>query len=344
MKYESYTEEFDLYEDQFDPLKTDRQARRKRKPKAKHTPKKSAHDVLTEIADAEGLESGFQTTYQPSRFESGWLLESLRGFYDQTLIVDVLAQVKGGKEANVYRCEAHPSTGMDLLAAKVYRPRMFRQLRNDKMYREGRAILTDDGTEVKPSDQRIMRALNKKTDFGAQVEHTSWLMYEFTTLQRLYAAGAAVPVPIAAGENAILMGYHGDESIAAPPLSEVTLDAREAPALFHEVMRNVEIMLQNHMIHGDLSAYNILYWDGRVTLIDFPQVVNSQTNSQAQMILSRDIQRVCDYFSHQGVACEPEKLTEYFWNRYVAKRPHEAAADLSALLEREEDDDNDDDE
>jgi catechol 2,3-dioxygenase-like lactoylglutathione lyase family enzyme len=45
-------------------------------------------------------------------------------------ILDVLRRVKGGKEANVYCCRTHPSTGVDLLAAKLYRPRMFRNLRS----------------------------------------------------------------------------------------------------------------------------------------------------------------------------------------------------------------------
>mgnify|MGYP000925870685 CR=1 FL=1 len=60
------------------------------------------------------------------------------------IITDVLHQVKGGKEATVYCCAAHPSTGVDLIAAKVYRPREFRQLRNDAQYRQGRRILSDE--------------------------------------------------------------------------------------------------------------------------------------------------------------------------------------------------------
>ena len=42
----------------------------------------------------------------------------------------------------VYRCEAHPSMGVEWIAAKVYRPRQFRNLSNDAMYREGRHFLT----------------------------------------------------------------------------------------------------------------------------------------------------------------------------------------------------------
>jgi RIO kinase 1 len=329
-----HSDKYAIYEDEFDPMRFDRKARKSRKPKAAHAPKKPRQQVMEEIADIEGLEGGFNTTYVPGHFEEGWLLDSLRPFYDRALITDVLARVKGGKEANVYRCEAHPALDVKLVAAKVYRPRMFRNLRNDKMYREGRAILKENGREAKRTDHRLMRAMNKKTDFGSQAAHTSWLMYEYTTLQKLYAAGAAVPQPISASANAILMGYCGDEDGAAPALSEITLERDEAQALFQEVLRNIDLMLQNGIVHGDLSAYNILYWDGRITLIDFPQVVNSRTNSRARTIFERDVERVCEYFVGQGVDCDADLLKRKLWRRYNSRSASEVAADLSRLLEQ----------
>lgn len=333
---ESHGDKYAIYEEKFNPLNTDRKARRTRKPKAKHTPKKSRWEVVDGIADIEGLEGGFKTTYQPGHFETGWLLDSLRPFYNRALITDVLARVKGGKEANVYRCEAHPVLDVKLVAAKVYRPRMFRNLRNDKVYREGRSVLKENGKAAKPNDHRLMRALNKKTDFGMQAEHTSWLMYEFTTLQTLYAAGAAVPQPYSASENSILMGYCGDEDGAAPALSEITIDAEEAKALFDEVLHNVEIMLKHGVVHGDLSAYNILYWEGRITLIDFPQVVSTRGNSRARSIFQRDIVRVCEYFAARGVDSDPDEIARKLWRRYDGRSAKEQAADLSRLLEQDE--------
>jgi len=268
------------------------------------------------LSQSDGL-SNLITTYKPSRHELGWLLSSLRDFYDQGLITDVLAAIKGGKEASVYRCKTAPhavaSVGSELVAAKVYRPRQLRNLRNDALYRQGRPVLTAEGKQVKNSDTRIMRALGKKTGFGMQVQHTSWLMYEFTTLDTLYRADAAVPRPIAASENALLMGYCGDESSAAPTLIEISFSSGEAYTLFTEVQRNLRILLENDMIHGDLSAYNILYWEGKITLIDFPQVVNRRNNPQAQEIFRRDVRRVCEYFSRMGVTCHPDQIAETLW-------------------------------
>jgi RIO kinase 1 len=301
-----------------------------RNPKAKRSDKESVAE-LTDVA--EGLEAGFEITYKPARFEAVWLLSSLRSFYDQALITDVVAQVKGGKEASVYRCVAHPSTGVDYLAAKVYRPRMFRNLRNDKMYREGRRILGPDGKTPKERDVRLQRALDKGTAFGAQMAHTSWLMHEFTTLDKLYRAGARVPKPYASSENAILMGYIGDDQLPAPILQTVDLAKDEAQALFDDVMVNVELLLSHDLVHGDLSAFNILYWEGVTTLIDFPQVVESKLNPHAHRIFQRDIQRVCEYFAEQGVDCNATLIADDMWGRYAAPEPLDELADLSRWAE-----------
>lgn len=339
--HSDYSEEYAEYEAMFDPMQTDRKARRKRKPKPVHQPKKTRSEIMAELTDdVSGLEGGFKTTYKPARYETEWLLDSLRTFYDLGLINDVLAKVKGGKEANVYLCATTPAfvetngAALQHLAVKVYRPRKFRNLRNDAAYREGRVILGPNGRPLKDTDRRMMRAIDRKTSTGAQATHTSWLMHEFTTLQYLHELGADVPQPITSGENALLMSYRGDVGRAAPTLNEVDLPPEDAPRLLQRVLDNIELMLQQHLIHGDLSAYNILYWAGEITLIDFPQVVNSEGNSQAYSILRRDVTRVCEYFSQQGVSCHAGHITDELWERYMAMDPLDKAADDQRAAER----------
>ena len=93
---EAYSDEYEQYEAKFDPFKNDRQARRSRKPRV-NPPRKEQPEIVARLTDeiASELDGGFHTTYQPSRYEATWLLQSLRPFYDQTLITDVLALVKG---------------------------------------------------------------------------------------------------------------------------------------------------------------------------------------------------------------------------------------------------------
>ena len=84
-------------------------------------------------------------------------------------------------------------------------------------------------------------------------------------------------------------------------------------------------MLEHDMIHEDLSAYNILYWGGEITLIDFPQVTDVRTNNRAYGILKRDITRVCQYFARQGVRCDADGIMEELWARYVQIDPSDRA-------------------
>jgi RIO kinase 1 len=331
-----YIDKYDYYVELFEPEWAEHRAHRK--PKNNHKPKKSRDQILAELTDdTADVVLGFETTYRPSRYEESWLLSSLYSFYDEGLITDVLALIKGGKEASVYLCEPTPATGLGLLAAKVYRPRMFRNLRNDAMYRQGREVLTADGKPAGKQAGDYARAIRNKTAFGMQAAHTSWLMYEFTAMEQLYQAGAAVPRPVSASDNAILMSYHGDEQMAAPTLNTVDLESNEAALLFQEVLRNIDLMLQHDLIHGDLSAYNILYWapegtEGEITLIDFPQVVNLHSNPKARFILQRDIQRTCEYFAGQGVQCSPQAILDTLWSRYVPELdPEDRAADESRL-------------
>ena len=134
-----------------------------------------AAQLLVESGD--NTEGGFNPTFHASRHEREWILTYLGPFYNDQLITDVLRQVKGGKEATVYCCAAHPGTGRTLIAAKVYRPRMFRNLRNDAVYRQGRAVLDDRGKVV--HDRRELIALQKNSAFAQQARQTSWLMTEY---------------------------------------------------------------------------------------------------------------------------------------------------------------------
>jgi len=106
------------------------------------------------------------------------------------------------------------------------------------------------------------------------------------------------------------------------------------------VLRNIELMLQHNLIHGDLSAYNILYWQGRVVIIDFPQVTDLRTNRQAEQILHRDIRRVCEYFARQGVPSEPDALMARLWDQYG----RDLAAERQAFIEPDVSTDDADDE
>lgn len=276
-------------------------------------------EIAQTITDMDDSEGSWVPIYakplDPKHHERYWLIESVAPFYRDNIITDVTRLVKGGKEANVYACTAHPAMGMELIAAKLYRPRMLRNLKNDAVYKAGRQLRDAEGKELKGRREKL--AIRKKTDFGKEVDIQWWIGNEYMTQTTLYEAGADVPRPIAHQGNTILMAFIGDEYGAAPTLSEIRLPADEAQSLFRRTMENIALMLDNHLIHGDLSAYNILYWDGRITLIDFPQMVDARKNPHAFDLLQRDIKRVCDYYGRYGIHTDPHQLTLDLWQRYM---------------------------
>lgn len=326
---------YEAYENWASDRAVTRQARRKRKPKTKHVPKMTEQEILTSIAETVGLEAGFNPTYKPSLHEEGWLIHALKPFFEEEFITDVLAQVKGGKEANVYLCAAHESLGTAWVAAKVYRPKMFRTIRNDTQYRDGRPVKDASGVVVKANEKRAMKALRHKSGFGQHLAHQSWMMHEFAALESLHTAGAAVPKPIYKSDNSILMEYIGNADEAAPTLNKINLtrlhNGKEIYQLFHRTLDTIEMMLRFDLIHGDLSAYNILYWQGDITVIDFPQTVVASKNSTAYTILLRDVKRVCQYFQRQGVRCRPHAITDALWHQYIALAEADQQAEFSRL-------------
>ncbi len=264
--------------------------------------------------EAGGTKGEFNPTFLSGSRDRLWILSSLTHFYQEDLITDVLHVVKSGKEATVYCCAADSATGTDYLAAKVYRPRMFRNLSNDAVYRQSRAQHDQDGHVVR-DDRR--RKGNKKNTRNRATEVTSWIQYEFQVQQKLHAVGADVPRALSQIGNAVLMEYVGAVAEPAPLLREVRIPREEAQQLWDCLWRNIELFLAHDCVHGDLSAYNILYWQGRVTIIDFAQAVDPRYNEEVYELLARDIERVYRYFAPYGVVADPGALAAELWTRYM---------------------------
>jgi RIO kinase 1 len=166
------------------------------------------------------------------------------------------------------------------------------------------------------ADARARRAVENKSRKGRGMAFGMWIGHEFETLTTLHAGGANVPRPIASAGSAMLMEYFGDEWSPAPRLADIEIDAKEAPNLYRQILRNVEIGLSCHLVHGDLSEYNILYWKGEARIIDYPQAVDTLRNGNAYALLQRDIERVTAYFAQYGVGADSHRVTRSLWGRY----------------------------
>lgn len=235
-------------------------------------------------------------------------LEAVEEFADRGLIEGVLGVVKSGKEATVYLCDA-PSAANGLLAAKVYRSRDVRRFGDDAVYTAGR---------TRGMRGRDARAVLQKSRAGREIAFAHWVSAEYETLRALHEAGGNVPAPVERTETAILMEYIGnDDDGPAPPLANVRLSQGEARAAWAVVLHNIELMLACDRVHGDLSAFNILYWHETPVLIDFPQAVDARFNEAALQLLERDIDRVATHFERLGVRVDAWRTARELWGRFL---------------------------
>lgn len=227
-------------------------------------------------------------------------------------VEEITDTIKSGKEATVYRCKAGPRVDGEFVALKVYRELKQRSFRNDAIYLEGRVVR--EGRAI--IEGRIARAMKKKTPMGQVFHLTLWVMYEYETLTTLYNAGAGVPKPIKNTSNAILMEYLGDAEAVAAPLNTLQFTNEEARSLFDTLMEEVELWLACDLVHADLSAYNIVYWNGRPMVIDFPQAVDPRFNGNALDLLTRDITNLCTYFRKYGIDADGHEIAMSLWERW----------------------------
>jgi RIO kinase 1 len=222
------------------------------------------------------------------------------------LITDITGVIGDGKEATVYRCRADPRLHHDHVAVKVYRIGKFRAFANAAVYRAGEHV----------RDRRARRAMERGTRAGRTLGHHAWIDREWEHMCTLFEAGAHIPEPLACSPDSIAMEYFGDAEQAAPRLVHVRLQGTEARHALDAILYNVELMLSCDRIHGDLSAYNILYDDDHPVLIDLPQMVIASHNPNARALLERDVDNVCAHFERLGVRTRPRAFTASLWRRF----------------------------
>ena len=110
------------------------------------------------------------------------------------------------------------------------------------------------------------------------------------------------------------MEFIGDENGAAPHLRHVELSDNDARVALECLLDNVEIFLDLHLVHGDLSAYNVLWWKGRARIIDIPQAIDVRKHPDPYSLLRRDVENLERYFARYGLTagCFVDRL----WDRY----------------------------
>jgi len=218
----------------------------------------------------------------------------LEGLNETGIVDELLHVIKSGKEATVYL-----GKGKDgFSAVKIYTELRVRSFRNDGIYRDGRFI----------GSQRVEKAIQQGSEFGLNAHQILWVNEEFRQMNYLYKIGIPVPKPIANSGLVIVMEFIGSDGESAPRISDIQLEKSEAEDAFRQSVKILESIVKAGRIHGDFSAYNLLWHNGKVIVIDFPQVIGIQSNPSAKELLRRDVDSFCKSFKKYKLEFNADKL------------------------------------
>jgi len=210
-------------------------------------------------------------------------LHSLEKFISDRVIDIVDFPISTGKEGNVFRAV---TPGKKLVAVKIYRisTATFKHISN--------YIL---------GDPRFKSIHNSKRDIIY-----AWTQKEYKNLQRLKTVGVRAPKPIAWLNNVLIMQYIGEKNRPAPLLKNVVLE--NPMEIFEELIGFIsQIYKKADMVHGDISAYNVLMYRGKIYLIDLGQGVLLE-HPQSDEFLRRDIYNVVNYFKKYKIKADEKKI------------------------------------
>ena len=182
--------------------------------------------------------------------------------------------ISTGKEANVYQCDSDNGP----VAVKIYLTRTanFNQMQ--------KYIIGDRRfTNIKKSRKEIIFAWTKK---------------EFSNLSRAKKAGLLVPTPYVWDRNILVMELvAGQDELPYPQLRNARI--ADPLATYQTIIESIKILYQEaHLVHGDLSEFNILYGSDKPWLIDMGQAVTPD-HPKAIPFLLRDIENINRYFENR---------------------------------------------
>ncbi|MEU8230703.1 RIO1 family regulatory kinase/ATPase [Actinoplanes sp. NPDC048967] len=220
-----------------------------------------------------------------------------------------LGMLKTGKEADVFLVRrAVPETDkISMIAAKRYRDGDHRLFHRDAGYLEGRRVRRS----------REMRAMTNRTAFGKELIAGQWAAAEFGALSRLWQVGQeggtiSVPYPVQLIGTELMLEFIGDWETgeAAPRLAQVRTDRDGLEDLWRQMTDALSVLARTQIAHGDLSPYNTLVHEGRLVIIDMPQIVDLIANPQGAEFLARDVRNVASWFTARGLTVDADGLIE----------------------------------
>lgn len=204
-------------------------------------------------------------------------LEGVYRLIHRKVIDRIHGVVKAGKEARVYWGQGPDGAE---LAIKIYYTATAEFRRGMMKYIDG-----------DPRFRRVKRDLRS-------VIYT-WTQKEFKNLKLAEEAGVNSPRSIAFYRNILVMSFIGRDGVPAPLLREV--EPVDPETFYGRLLREMRLLYTRvGLVHGDLSEYNVMVWEGDPVIFDISQAV-LRVHPMSDELILRDIKNVNSYFKKQGV-------------------------------------------
>lgn len=188
--------------------------------------------------------------------------------------------ISTGKEANVYHATC--SDGIDK-AVKIYKTSILIFKDRDK-YVSGEFRFRHGYCRHNP--RKMVR---------------TWAEKEMRNLCRIYQSGINCPKPQVLRSHVLVMDFVGKDGIPAPLLKDVHLSSSKAKELYLEcILMMRKLFNECHLVHADLSEFNLLYHNSSICVIDVSQSVEHDHPSALEF-LRKDCANINDYFSRNNV-------------------------------------------
>lgn len=227
------------------------------------------------LADPKELRKTFGGVFD------GRTIQTLLKMLQNGKIASIDSVIKEGKESKVLA--GHGKNGA--IAIKIY------------------AVEAANFKRIQPYLEGDPRFKGVKSDRASIIR--AWATREFKNLQRATEAGVSCPEPIAVKDNVLIISFIGELPLPAPRLTESEItDPQE---VFDDIIRQMRLLWNKAgIVHGDLSAYNVLLWEGKPWLIDFSQAV-VRDHPSSITFLERDIKNIVNWAKKVGAEADTEK-------------------------------------
>ncbi|WOV92559.1 MAG: serine protein kinase RIO [Candidatus Nitrosoabyssus spongiisocia] len=124
-----------------------------------------------------------------------------------------------------------------------------------------------------------------------------WAKKEFKNLHRCQSFGISVPAPLYVDKNVLAMDFIGDGGVPAKTLVQCDVNKND----YNSMIELIDILYNKaHLIHADLSGYNVFKTNNGLVLFDLGSAVDTR-HPNAMSLLERDINNVSSFFVKRGL-------------------------------------------